>query len=117
MALVSSDTLPASFSSAFERLRATVNIEDARTFASTTMKDVWNAARRIERQLEAKRSLRNFNRIQKFLAGIEQYSKIVEVLCNQTPYLPFIWVQFISRIYDFQLTCNLGAHQALFGGQ
>ena len=117
MALVSSDTLPASFSSAFERLRATVNIEDARAFASTTMKDVWNAARRIERQLEAKRSLRNFNRIQKFLAGIEQYSKIVEVLCNQTPYLPFIWVQFLVTISGLRLTCNLGAHQALFGGQ
>ena len=99
MALVSSDTLPASFSNAFERLRTTVNIEDARTFASTTMKDVWNAARRVEHQLEAKRSLRNFNRIQKFLAGIEQYSKVVEVLCNQTPYLPFIWVHFIATIY------------------
>lgn len=116
MALVSSHTLPVSFINAFERLRATVNTEDARTFASTTMKDVWNAARRIERQLEAKRSLRNFNRIQKFLAGIEQYSRIVEVLCNQTPYLPFIWVQFIATIYNIQLTCNLGAHQALSGG-
>ena len=97
MALVPSDKLLESFNNAFERLRATINPEDARTFASTTMQDVWNAARRIERQLEAKRSLRNFNRIQKFLAGIEQYSKIVEVLCNPTPYLPFIWVQFHSR--------------------
>ena len=97
MALVPRDKLPESFNDAFERLRRTINAEDARTFASTTMQDVWNAARRIERQLEAKRSLRNFNRIQKFLAGIEQYSKIVEVLCNQTPYLPFIWVQFHSR--------------------
>ena len=113
MASVSSDALPESFSKAFERLRATVNTEDARTFASTTMEDVWNTARRIERQLEAKRSLRNFNRIQKFLAGIEQYSKTVEVLCNQTPYLPFVWVQFITTIYDLQLTCSLGAHQAL----
>ena len=113
MASVSSDALPESFSKAFERLRATVNTEDARTFASTTLEDVWNTARRIERQLEAKRSLRNFNRIQKFLAGIERYSKTVEVLCNQTPYLPFVWVQFIATIYDLQLTCSLGAHQAL----
>ena len=99
MASVSSKTLPVSFSNAFERLKATVNPEDARIFASTTMQDVWNAARRIERQLEAKRSLRSFNRIQKFLAGIEQYSKVVEVLCNQTPYLPYIWVRFKAPIF------------------
>lgn len=85
-------TLPVSFSIAFERLKDSVSKDDARSFASTTMEDVWIAARAIERQLESRRSLRGFHRIQPFLSGLEQYSKVIEVLCNQTPYLAFIWV-------------------------
>ncbi|KAF2812552.1 uncharacterized protein BDZ99DRAFT_413355, partial [Mytilinidion resinicola] len=30
-------------------------------------------------------------RIQPLLDGLERYSKVVEVLCNGTPYLPWIW--------------------------
>jgi len=85
-------TLPLSFSIAFERLKDSVSKDDARSFASTTMEDVWTAAKAIERQLESRRSLRGFHRIQPFLSGLEQYSKVIEVLCNQTPYLAFIWV-------------------------
>lgn len=84
--------LPLSFNVAFERLKETVSKDDARSFASTTMEDVWAAAKDIERQLESRRSLRAFHRIQPFLSGLEQYSKVIEVLCNQTPYLAFIWV-------------------------
>lgn len=66
--------------------------DDARTFASTSMEDVWKATRDIERQLESRGSLRGFQRIQPFLVGIEKYSGVVEVLCQGTPYLPYIWV-------------------------
>ncbi|KAG8532913.1 uncharacterized protein KY384_002791 [Bacidia gigantensis] len=83
--------LPASFELAFRRLKDQIDEDDARTFHSTTMKDVWDAAKHIERQLEQRRSLRGFNRIRPFLTGIEQYSNVVAVLCNQTPYLPFLW--------------------------
>lgn len=83
---------PVSFHIAFERLKDLMSKDDARAMASTTMEDVWIAAKDIERQLELRRSLRGFRRIQPFLSGIEQYSKAVEVVCNGTPYLPYIWV-------------------------
>lgn len=70
--------------------------DDARNVASTTMEDVWTAAKDIECQLQLRRSLRGFRRIQPFLAGIEQYSKVIEVVCNGTPYLPYIWVNLTS---------------------
>ena len=85
---------PDSFEKAFERLRVTVGKDDARSFNSTTMRDVWTTAKEIEKNLESRNSLRAFRRIQPFLAGIEQYSRIIEVLCNGTPYLPFIWVGY-----------------------
>ena len=94
MASASSGPPPVSFHIAFERLKELMSKDDARAIASTTMEDVWTAAKEIERQLELRRSLRGLRRIQPFLAGIEQYSKVVEVVCNGTPYLPYLWVSF-----------------------
>lgn len=94
MASVSGVPLPAAFHIAFERFKDLMSKDDARAMASTTMEDVWTAAKDIEHQLELRRSLRGFRRIQPFLDGIEQYSKVVEVLCNGTPYLPYIWASF-----------------------
>lgn len=94
MASASSGPPPVSFHIAFERLKDLISKDDARAMASTSMEDVWTAAKDIEHQLELRRSLRGFRRIQPFLAGIEQYSKVVEVVCNGTPYLPYIWVIF-----------------------
>ena len=81
---------PVSFHIAFERLKDLLSKDDARAIASTTMEDVWTSAKDIERQLEMRRSLRGFRRLQPFIAGIEQYSKVVEVVCNGTPYLPYL---------------------------
>ena len=94
MASASSGPPPVSFHIAFERLKELMGKDDARAIASTTMEDVRTAAKEIERQLELKRSLRGLRRIQPFLAGVEQYSKVVEVVCNGTPYLPYLWVSF-----------------------
>ena len=94
MASASSGPPPVSFNIAFERLKELMSKDDARAMATTTMEDVWIAAKEIEQQLELRRSLRGLRRIQPFLAGIEQYSKVVEVVCNGTPYLPYLWVSF-----------------------
>lgn len=92
MASRSSVAPPVSFSSAFERLRDTVTKDEARTFSSTSMRDVWSTSKDVERYLESRRKLRGLHRIRPFLEGIEKYSKAVDVLCNGTPYLPYIWV-------------------------
>lgn len=109
MASASNVTAPVSFNIAFERLRDIVNKDDLRSFNSTTMQDVWTTVRDIERHLESRRSLRGFHRIQPFLAGIEQYSKVVEVICQGTPYLPYIWVSR-SQTIICQAEFSLGAH-------
>ena len=76
---------------AFERFASTVAPDDKRLFHNTQLKDVRDEAIRIERQLRARRTQRCMARLDKFLQGIEHYSKVVEVLCNGTPFLPWIW--------------------------
>jgi hypothetical protein len=77
-----------SIKDAFDRFKRTVSTDDARDFERTELQDVRAAAREIERELAARQSLRHMRRLQPFFDGIERYSKVVEILCNNTPYLP-----------------------------
>ncbi|KAF1952459.1 hypothetical protein CC80DRAFT_479208 [Byssothecium circinans] len=75
----------------FERTVLSQSQSDHRDFSSTTLQDVRQAAKEVEQQLAARQCLRNMRRIEPFLNGLEAYSKVIEVLCNGTPYLPWIW--------------------------
>ncbi|KAF2108444.1 hypothetical protein BDV96DRAFT_636736 [Lophiotrema nucula] len=74
-----------------ERVVRTTSIDDYHEFRATSLRDVREAARAIERQMAARQCLRNLRRLDIFLGGLERYSKAIEVLCNGTPYLPWIW--------------------------
>jgi hypothetical protein len=83
------------FKDSFERFERTVQKRsktDQREFSDTTLRDVHEAAKEIEQQLAAQQRLRNLKRLEPLLNGLEAYSKVLEVLCNGTPYLPWIWV-------------------------
>lgn len=77
---------------AFQRLHRSISDEDAHKFASTELKDVWAAVREIEITQRKRQSAQNLRRIEPLLRGIEKYSKVIEVLCNGTPYMPYVWV-------------------------
>jgi hypothetical protein len=76
---------------AFEELEATIDPRNSRSFQNMTLEDVKNAALEIETQLAARQSLRNMRRLMPLFKGLEHYSKAIDVLCNGTPYLPWIW--------------------------
>lgn len=77
----------------FRRFRDTVSKDDARQFENTELKHVWDAAKEVEKQLAAKGDCRALRRIHPFLTGLGTYSEALGVLCNGTPYLPWIWVR------------------------
>ncbi|KAL7955605.1 hypothetical protein V8C34DRAFT_327026 [Trichoderma compactum] len=85
---------------AFEDLDRTITPADSRDFRVSTLQQVRDAALEIERQLAARGSLRNMRRLMPLFKGIEHYSKVIDVLCNGTPYLPWIWapVTLILRV-------------------
>ncbi|RDW71007.1 hypothetical protein BP6252_07570 [Coleophoma cylindrospora] len=76
---------------AFEDIERTVTPADSREFPLTTLQHVRKAALDIENQLAAKQSLRNMRRLVPLFTGLEHYAKVVDVLCNGTPYLAWIW--------------------------
>ncbi|KAI0521714.1 hypothetical protein F5B22DRAFT_662043 [Xylaria bambusicola] len=77
---------------ACDRFRNELSSEDANLIITTRRFDeVKNAVLQVEQQLAARQELRNFDRLAPFLDTIETYSKALEVACNGTPYLPWIW--------------------------
>ncbi|PFH57630.1 hypothetical protein XA68_14769 [Ophiocordyceps unilateralis] len=76
---------------AFEELQQTITPADAKDFPSTTLDHVRNSVLEIENQLAARRCLRNMRRLSPFLKGLGHYAQVVKVLCNGTPFLPWIW--------------------------
>ena len=85
---------------AFEDLERIITPADSRSFHQTTLQDVRAAALDIETELAARQSLRNMRRLAPLFKGLEHYSKVVEVLCNGTPFLPWLWapITLILRV-------------------
>jgi hypothetical protein len=76
---------------AFEELQRVVSPPEAKEFQNTTLEDVQKAALHIENQLASRKMLRNMRRLMPLFQGLGHYSQSIEVLCNGTPYLPWIW--------------------------
>lgn len=86
---------------AFEELENTLTPADSRSIQSiVTLTAVRTAALDIEKQLAARQALRNMRRLMPLLNGLEHYSRAVDVLCNGTPYLAWIWspITLILRV-------------------
>ena len=92
---------------AFKDLEKTICPADSVDFASTTIDDVRKAALAVERQLAARGSLRNMRRLEPLFQGLDHYRNVIDVLCNGTDYLPWIWAP-IKLILKVRLDhCNI----------
>lgn len=76
---------------AFKDLERTISAKDQADFGGTTPENVIQAAHEIEDHLAARQSLRNMRRLVPLFDGLQYYCKSIEVVCNGTPYLPWIW--------------------------
>ncbi|KAI1173581.1 hypothetical protein F4777DRAFT_557344 [Nemania sp. FL0916] len=76
---------------AFESLEKCVSPADALEFGNITLDAVEKTALDIENQLAARQSLRNMRRLSALFSGLRYYSKAIEIVCNGTPYLPWLW--------------------------
>ena len=85
---------------AFRDLERTISPAESRDFVSTSLEDVRRASLDLERQLAARQSLRNMRRLESLFQGLHHYAKVIEVLCNGTPFLPWVWapIKLILKI-------------------
>jgi NACHT domain len=87
---------------AFLHFQTAIYPSDARAFRSTTLEQVREAARVIERDQEKRKCLRNLRRIKPFFEALARFGGCIETLCQGTPYLCFIWapIKLLLTIAD-----------------
>lgn len=85
---------------AFQELENTITPNDSRDFHKSTILSVRKEALDIETRLASRQSLRNMRRLMPLFTALEHYAKVVDVLCNGTPFLPWIWapITLILRV-------------------
>ena len=79
------------FGTAYEDTQTLFRSEDTREFLTLSIRDIYEECLRIDDKLALNKRIRNMRRVRPFLEGIERYSKVIEPLCNGTPFLPWIW--------------------------
>ncbi|KAK8026415.1 NACHT domain protein [Apiospora marii] len=96
-----SPTARGTISDAFKKLEATIVAGDMQDLKEMkTIEQVREAVLKIESQLAARGKLRNLRRLLPLFQGLEHYAKVVDVLCNGTPFLPWVWapITLILRV-------------------
>lgn len=76
---------------AFNSLSNTITPQESMSFRDSTLEDVKKEALDIENYLAARQSLRNMRRLMPLFTALEHYSRVMDTLCNGTPFLPWIW--------------------------
>lgn len=86
---------------AFMELERVITVSDRAQLKNLSLEDVQQAALQIEKQLAASQSLRNMRRLAPLFTGLGHYSQAIEVLCNGTPYLPWLWapIKLVLKVY------------------
>lgn len=80
---------------AFQDLKRTITPQDSQDFDACTLQRVQKEALDIENQLGSRGWLRNMRRLKPLFSALEHYGKVVDTLCNGTPFLPWIWAPII----------------------
>lgn len=76
-----------------ERFRSELDAEDDRLIRATSLNDVRATIAQTETQLASRQGLRNFDRLSPYINAAERYGKVLEVFCNSSPMVSYIWVR------------------------
>lgn len=81
------------FGKAVAKFKGRLNRTQAEQFAKCTIDDVRNQIRHIQDRHGSQRRLRNMDRLSKFVEGMDQLGKVVEVFLNLHNGVALIWVR------------------------
>lgn len=77
---------------ACQRFRDELTPQEDYEIQTTSWQDVQHTIVDIERQLAAQQCLRNLDRLSPYLNAVEGYGTVVEVFCNSSTFVPYVWV-------------------------
>ena len=95
-----SESLEAAFQVAVASFAAGLTDKQRRQFQGCTLKEVEDTIRGVEARLASQRQQRNMQMVSKFLEGMDQLGKVIEVFVNCDSTVAFIWgpIKFILLV-------------------
>ena len=81
---------------ALDDLKTNVSVDDARTFENTSVRDVWDLARQIEREQNERTRLQNMRRVEPVLQVLENYAAVMDTFCQGFSPMAWVWVRVTS---------------------
>ncbi|KAK4146369.1 uncharacterized protein C8A04DRAFT_9869 [Dichotomopilus funicola] len=95
-----SQSLDATFQAATANFAASLTEKQRREFRGCSRKEVEDAIRDIETRLASQRRQRSMQRIAKFVEGMDQLGKVVEVFVNVNSTVAFVWgpIKFVLLV-------------------
>lgn len=85
---------------ACQRFRDELTSKEDHEIRATSWQDVQHAIVDIERQLAARQCLRNLDRLSPYLKAVEGYGAVVEVFCNSSTFVPYVWVSDLLPVFS-----------------
>ncbi|KAK1753778.1 hypothetical protein QBC47DRAFT_387120 [Echria macrotheca] len=73
---------------------------ESEQFQFTNLQTLKLSMKEIQDEQAAKSRMRNMNRLRKFLEGMEQYEKLIEVFLNASEFVAFVWgpLKFLLQV-------------------
>jgi len=81
-----------SFRRALQQFKEHIKGSESEQFQFTDLATLKASMKEIQDEQASKSRMRNMNRLRKFLDGMEQYEKLIEVFLNASEFVAFVWV-------------------------
>jgi len=82
----------AAFERVLEKFKGELKKKDKDNFKMTTIEDLQQAIGQLQKKQLTDRRIQNMTRLKRFVEAIEQYGKVVEIFCNSSEFVAFVWV-------------------------
>lgn len=93
---IDSDESASASATAFERVlnnfKKDLRKKDRDNFQMTSLESLKQAIGEIQKKQQTERRMQNMTRLKQFIEAMDEYGKVVEVFCNSSQFVPFIWV-------------------------
>jgi hypothetical protein len=93
------DTAQTAFEKSLGDFKSKLKKRDQESFRLTTFSDLEKSIADIQAEQHKKRRLQNLNRLKPILEGLNQYGQALDVFCNGSQLMPFIWVGSWHNIF------------------
>jgi hypothetical protein len=92
-----SSTYKQLFEQTLDEFKKDLSKKERESFKFSTLEDLKKCLASLQEKQQSQRRVQNLNRLAPFLEGMDQFGKVVEMFCNSSEFVPFVWVSDYNK--------------------